>query len=106
MTANDTMVDYKAIMLDVVNREITNLMRYLTRDASWRGCFGVAIDVDGMIVRLKQHRLTRGILWPGGASSDTDVAEVIEAVALQRGITVCRSGLMTMVVSKEDQHGT
>ena len=80
------------ILTPFIEAEIKQLLRYLTRDGSWEGCFRTQVVVDGIVARLKKGRLWRSVLRGHPEVSDEFVAELVAVVALSKGLVILHQG--------------
>jgi predicted RNA-binding protein with PUA domain len=87
-------------LLPIIDGEIKQLLRYLTRDSSWKDCFGVQVEADGMVARLKRGSLWRGILRGHPEISDDYLANLVAEVALSKGLAVLHKGTQMVIVKK------
>lgn len=72
----------------VIATEITRMLQYLTRDASWTGCFDVAINVDGFLERMKKSKLVGRLFEADDPEWEQAVRQLVVSVALQWNIPV------------------
>ena len=50
----------RGFLLPIINDEIKQLLRYLTRDDSWKGSFSIQVEVDGIVAKLKRVDFGKG----------------------------------------------
>jgi len=88
-------------LLPIINDEIKQLLRYLTRDDSWKGCFNVQVEVDGIVDKIKKGRLWKRTLQRHPEITDEYVANLVAEVSLSRGLAVLHKGVQ-IVIEKKD----
>jgi len=93
------------ILLPILDGEIKQLLRYLTRDSSWEGCFGIQVNAEGIVARLNRSRLWKRIVKGLPEGIDDYVANLVTEVALKRGLAVTHKGIQ-MVIERRSDEGT
>jgi hypothetical protein len=95
-----TVVWPKDFLLPIIDDEIKQLLKYLTHDDSWRGCFTVQIVAESITARLKQGRLWRGIIQKHSEVTDDYVSDLVVEVVLRKGLAVLRKGTQMVIVDR------
>lgn len=85
------------VLLPILDEEIKRLLRYVTRDSSWEGCFGIQVNAEGVVARLNKSRLWRNVVKGHSEITDDYVASLIAEVALKRGLAVTRRGIQMVI---------
>ena len=89
-------------LLPKIDHEITQLLRYLTRDDSWRNCFNVQVVVDAIVVKLKKGRFWKGIFQRHPEITDEYVAQLVAEVCLNRGLAILHKGTQMVITENKD----
>jgi hypothetical protein len=102
MSEDINMVWPRDFILPIIDQELTQLLRYLTRDDSWEGCFGTQVVVEGIMARLNRGKAWRTILKGHPEITDDYIANLVVEVALARRMAVVYKGTQ-MMISEQDK---
>jgi len=89
------------LLLPLIDGEVKKLMRYLTRDSSWKDCFGIQVSAEGIVGKLNKSRVWRRIVSDSTGITDDYVAHlVVEVVTLWWGMPVVNKGVQMVLVER------
>jgi predicted RNA-binding Zn-ribbon protein involved in translation (DUF1610 family) len=88
-------------LLPIIDHDVIELLRYITRERAWMGCFTIQVQVDGMVARLRREKLLQSMFRGHPEITDSYLAELIAEVALSKGLAVFHKGVSMVIENKK-----
>lgn len=90
----------------IADQELSQLLNYTLRDASWAKCFTIVINLDAFIDRLSHKRLVGKLFHQTeDANWDKALRDAVAQVILLRGVRVydVKLGAMLELIKEEGE---